>query len=163
MHLTAGANLLNQYIAARAAQIGTVASLTLCVCQASKTAFRSYCARPTGRYSTCERGVLSEFRAARTCASYWFDKHCVSFPPGRAQRLSNLLSTRSLLSHRAEQGRIEDAARDGPCRGDTRPARGSKLTFLSRFARTVDGYHPSRRAMRALLVSRCDQFQKILD
>ena len=21
----------------------------------------------------CERGVLSEFRAARTCASYWFD------------------------------------------------------------------------------------------
>ena len=38
-------------------------------CQASKTAFRSHCARPT-----CERGVLSEFRAARTCASYWFDK-----------------------------------------------------------------------------------------
>ena len=31
------------------------------------------------------------------------------------------------------------------CRGDTRPARGSKLTLLSkRFARTVDGYHPSR-------------------
>ena len=30
------------------------------------------------------------------------------------------------------------------CRGDTRPARGSKLTLLSyRFARTVDGYHPS--------------------
>ena len=26
------------------------------------------------------------------------------------------------------------------CRGDTRPARGSKLTLL---ARTVDGYHPS--------------------
>ena len=41
-------------------------------CQASKTAFRSHCARPTGRYM-CERGVLSEFRAARTCASYWFD------------------------------------------------------------------------------------------
>ena len=40
-------------------------------CQASKTAFRSHCARPTGR--VCERGVLSEFRAARTCASYWFD------------------------------------------------------------------------------------------
>ena len=36
------------------------------------------------------------------------------------------------------------------CRGDTRPARGSKLTLLSRlrfslsFARTVDGYHPSK-------------------
>ena len=33
------------------------------------------------------------------------------------------------------------------CRGVTRPARGSKLTLLSlrfsRFARTVDGYHPS--------------------
>ena len=31
------------------------------------------------------------------------------------------------------------------CRGDTRPARGSKLTLLSQllFARTVDGYHPS--------------------
>ena len=25
------------------------------------------------RDATCERGVLSEFRAARTCASYWFD------------------------------------------------------------------------------------------
>ena len=45
-------------------------------CQASKTAFRSHCARPTGRYIrlVCERGVLSEFRAARTCASYWLDK-----------------------------------------------------------------------------------------
>ena len=32
------------------------------------------------------------------------------------------------------------------CRGDTRPARGLKLTLLSQrgFARTVDGYHPSR-------------------
>ena len=31
------------------------------------------------------------------------------------------------------------------CRGDTRPARGSKLTLLSQRenARTVDGYHPS--------------------
>ena len=29
----------------------------------------------TYMYATyvCERGVLSEFRAARTCASYWFD------------------------------------------------------------------------------------------
>ena len=43
-------------------------------CQASKTAFRSHCARPTGRYIR-PTGVLSEFRAARTCASYWFDKH----------------------------------------------------------------------------------------
>ena len=35
------------------------------------------------------------------------------------------------------------------CRGDTRPARGSKLTLLSK--RTVDGYHPSRclRTLRA--------------
>ena len=35
------------------------------------------------------------------------------------------------------------------CRGDTRPARGSKLTLLSkRFARTVDGYHPSKKGAR---------------
>ena len=26
----------------------------------------------------CERGVLSEFRAARTCASYWVDKRMVT-------------------------------------------------------------------------------------
>ena len=31
----------------------------------------------TGRYM-CERGDLSEFLAARTCASYWLDKACVS-------------------------------------------------------------------------------------
>ena len=59
-------------------------------CQASKTAFRSHCACPTGRYM-CERGVLSEFRAARTCASYWYDKKfaCQILPgPPRAARTS---------------------------------------------------------------------------
>ena len=39
------------------------------------------------------------------------------------------------------------------CRGDTRPARGSKLTLLSRlpfyrFAGTVDGYHPPNNLKR---------------
>ena len=48
-------------------------------CQASKTAFRSRCARPGARRSV--RGVLSEYPAvlseypaARARASYWFDK-----------------------------------------------------------------------------------------
>ena len=40
-------------------------------CQASKTAFRSRCARPGGT----ERGVLSEYPAARARASHWFDKY----------------------------------------------------------------------------------------
>ena len=46
-------------------------------CQASKTAFCSHCARPYGTLHTrvCERGDLSEFLAARTCASCWLDKH----------------------------------------------------------------------------------------
>ena len=44
------------------------------------------------------------------------------------------------------------------CRGDTRPARGSKLTLLSkrlnaRFARTVDGYNPSSHATLNVLAS----------
>ena len=38
------------------------------------------------------------------------------------------------------------------CRGDTQPARGSKLTLLSkrekRFVRTVDGYHPSIQGLK---------------
>ena len=63
-------------------------------CQASKTAFRSHCARPygtlqvhTGRYirDVCERGDLSEFLAARTCASCWLDKssgHLLLFGDG---------------------------------------------------------------------------------
>ena len=52
--------------------------------------------------------------------------------------------------HLVRQNNLPSKLR-APCRGDTRPARGSKLTLLSqrgenRFARTVDGYHPSIRA-----------------
>ena len=63
-------------------------------CQASKTAFRSHCARPDGTLlcergcltlsdphskregarGVQERGVVSEFSAARARGSYWFDK-----------------------------------------------------------------------------------------
>ena len=42
-------------------------------CRASKTAFRSHCARPTGRY-------MSECPAARARASYWFDKRSSCMP-----------------------------------------------------------------------------------
>ena len=48
-----------------------------------KTAFRSHCACPYGTL-LCERGDLSEFLAARTCASCWLDKVatkvCSCFP-----------------------------------------------------------------------------------
>ena len=61
-------------VAARGAREGLWLEQIYQHCQASKTAFRSHCARPTVRYILCERGVLSEFRAARICASYWLDK-----------------------------------------------------------------------------------------
>ena len=48
-------------------------------CQASKTAFRSRCARPGGTLH--ERGVLSEYPAARARASYWFDNDHASGKP----------------------------------------------------------------------------------
>ena len=71
-------------------------------CHASKTAFRSHCARPAGRYI---RGVLSEFRAARTCASYWFDNlHgylrlcCEATKPGRVAPIGG---------KRREEGNVE--------------------------------------------------------
>ena len=45
------------------------------------------------------------------------------------------------------KSRQQNFKRARHCRGDTRPARGSKLTLFSkRFARTVDGYHPSSQA-----------------
>ena len=60
---------------------------------------------------------------------------------GAARLLSR--SHISRLEAYARASGLPRFARTG-CRGDTRPARGSKLTLLSqRFARTVDGYHPS--------------------
>ena len=47
------------------------------------------------------------------------------------------------------------------CRGDTRPARGSKLTLLS-FARTVDGYHPSNTLGISPWRTRADRVHLIL-
>ena len=44
---------------------------------------------------------------------------------------------------RAAWGQTKSGKALSQCRGDTRPARGSKLTLL---ARTVDGYHPSSKA-----------------
>ena len=47
-------------------------------CQASKTAFRSRCARPGGTLHTCVSEAFCpniHYPAARARASYWFDKH----------------------------------------------------------------------------------------
>ena len=81
----------------------------------------------TGRYIltyVCERGVLSEFRAARTCASYWFDKSKTNligdirliefgFWAMLVRRLSNLLSARSLLCSNQSPSRAPRAATRG--------------------------------------------------
>ena len=53
--------------------------------QQAQPGFRSHCARPYSythygvREASYTRGVLSEFRAARTCASYWFDNGLFSY------------------------------------------------------------------------------------
>ena len=51
-------------------------------------------------YEACERGDLSEFLAARTCASYWFDKAAPSALAAARYRAARLFST--FLSDRRE-------------------------------------------------------------
>ena len=52
--------------------------------------------------------------------------------------------------HRHAARKLEGRAKG--CRGDTRPAPGSKLTLPASLpARTVDGYHPSRPRAQGLI------------
>ena len=89
-----------------------------------------------------ERGALSECPAARASASYWFDNAPVCHLP--LARLIQLVvrsfASKMLRRYARRRGRpcrhtrmviARPAARRRaarPCRGDTRPARGSKLT-----------------------------------
>ena len=49
------------------------------------------------RYATYIRGVLSEFRAARTCASYWFDNCSIADTRARRQAAHHSLIKQNLI------------------------------------------------------------------
>ena len=120
----------------------------------------------TGRYM-CERGDLSEFLAARTCASCWFDKttplsarqNAQTRGPHCARQARQRLASRA---RRARRALVRVNQSKQASRSDTRSAHGSKFTFLSHIngkrilplcdsslsavgqtASRKDGYHPS--------------------